>query len=462
MQRTGLAPRMFRRILIANRGEIAIRVIRACREMGITSIAVYSKADQTSMHVGLADESICIGPPSASESYLHIPGIIAAAEICDAQAIHPGYGFLSENPKFATICKDCHIGFIGPTPESIALTGDKSRCREAVKSAGVPTVPGSEGRVTDPKEALAIAKKIGFPVLIKAAAGGGGKGMRIAHNDASLNSSFKVATAEAEAAFGDGGVYLEKFIENARHIEVQVLGDNYGKIIALGERECSIQRRHQKLIEESPSPGLNASQRNRLMRAALRAAKAVNYSNAGTAEFLLAQDGSFYFIEFNARIQVEHPVTELVTRIDLVKQQIRLAAGEKLDFNGPDRIGHAIEARVYAEDPEHNFMPSPGVIKNMYMPGGPGVRVDTHIFAGYEVPRYYDSLLAKVCAWGEDREEAIERLAGALDEFQIQGIKTTAEFCARVLRTSRFRRGELSMNFLDWFMQSQMGGGGRS
>jgi len=451
---------MIRRILIANRGEIAIRVIRACREMGITSIAVYSKADQTSMHVGLADESICIGPANASESYLHIPGIIAAAEICDAQAIHPGYGFLSENPRFATICKDCHIGFIGPSPEAIALTGDKARCRQVVKDAGVPTVPGSEGRVTDPKEALAIAQKIGFPVLIKAAAGGGGKGMRIAHNDVTLNSALKVATNEAEAAFGDGGVYIEKFVENARHIEVQVLGDNFGKIIALGERECSIQRRHQKLIEESPSPGVNASLRNRLMRAALRASKAVNYSNAGTVEFLLGEDGNFYFIEFNARIQVEHPVTELVTRLDLVKEQIRIASGERLGYNGPDRIGHAIEARVYAEDPEFNFRPCPGVITNLYMPGGPGIRVDTHIFAGYEVPRYYDSLLAKVCAWGADRNEAIERLAGALDEFQIQGIKTTAGICARILRTSRFRRGELSMNFLDWFLQSQGSGSG--
>ena len=315
--------------------------------------------------------------------------------------------------------------------------------------------------MSDPKEALAIAQKIGFPVLIKAAAGGGGKGMRIAHNDVALSSAFKMATTEAEAAFGDGGVYIEKFVENARHIEVQVLGDNFGKIIALGERECSIQRRHQKLIEESPSPGINASLRNKLMRAALRAAKAVNYSNAGTAEFLLGEDGNFYFIEFNARIQVEHPVTELVTRLDLVKEQIRIASGEHLGYNGPDRLGHAIEARVYAEDPEFNFRPCPGTITNLYMPGGPGIRVDTHIFASYEVPRYYDSLIAKVCAWGADRNEAIERLAGALDEFQIQGIKTTAGICARILRTSRFRRGELSMNFLDWFLQSQGSGSGR-
>lgn len=443
-------------MLIANRGEIAVRVVRACREMGITSIAVYSQADQESMHVGLADESICIGPPNATESYLKIPSIIAAAEICDAQAIHPGYGFLSENPKFATICRDCHITFIGPSPEAIALTGDKSQCRDTVKAAGVPVVPGSEGRITDAKEALELARKIGFPVLVKAAAGGGGKGMRIAHNDVALNHAFKIATTEAEAAFGDSGVYLEKYIEGARHIEVQILADNYGKIIALGERDCSLQRRHQKLIEESPAPNLNASIRNRIIRAALRAAKATGYSNAGTAEFLLGADGQFYFIEFNARIQVEHPVTEQVTGIDLVCEQIRLAAGEHLGYAGPDREGAAIEARVYAEDPDNNFAPSPGIIRNLYLPGGPGVRIDTHIFAGYTVPRYYDSLLAKVIGWGKTREQAMDRLAGALDEFRIEGIKTTAPFCARILRSGRFRRGEVSTGFIDWFLQTQM------
>jgi acetyl-CoA carboxylase biotin carboxylase subunit len=423
--------------------------------MGITSIAVYSQADNDSLHVGLADESICIGPPQASESYLKIASIIAAAEICDAQAIHPGYGFLSESPKFATICRDCHITFIGPSPEAIALTGDKSQCRETVKAAGVPVVPGSQGRITDAKDALDLAQKIGFPVLIKAAAGGGGKGMRIAHNDVALNHAFKIATAEAEAAFGDGGVYLERYIENSRHIEVQILGDNYGKIIALGERECSIQRRHQKLIEESPAPNLSASVRNRIIRAALRAAKATGYSNAGTAEFLVGQDGQFYFIEFNARIQVEHPVTEQVTKIDLVREQIRLAAGEHLGYAGPKRDGAAIEARVYAEDPDNGFAPSPGRISNLYLPGGPGIRVDTHIFAGYNVPRYYDSLLAKVIAWAPDRAQAIERLAGALDEFGIEGIKTTAPLCARILRSGRFRRGEVDTSFLDWFLQTQ-------
>jgi acetyl-CoA carboxylase biotin carboxylase subunit len=429
--------------------------MRACREMGITSIAVYSQADETSMHVGLADESICIGPPPASESYLNIPGIIAAAEICDAQAIHPGYGFLSESPKFATVCRDCHITFIGPSPESISLTGDKSTCRDTVKAAGVPVVPGSEGRISEAKDALELARSIGFPVLIKAAAGGGGKGMRIAHNDVALNHAFKVATTEAEAAFGDGGVYIEKYIEDARHIEVQILADNYGKTIALGERDCSLQRRHQKLIEESPAPNLNASVRNRIIRAALRAAKATGYTNAGTAEFLLGGDGQFYFIEFNARIQVEHPVTEQVTGIDLVHEQIRLAAGENLGYAGPRRKGWSIEARIYAEDPDNGFAPSPGVIRNLYLPGGPGIRIDTHIFAGYTVPRYYDSLLAKIIAWGSDRDQAVERLSGALDEFRIDGIKTTAPFCARILRSSRFRRGDVSTGFIDWFLQTQ-------
>lgn len=447
---------MFRRILIANRGEIAVRVIRACREMGITSIAVYSKADQNSLHVGLADESICIGAAPASESYLHIPAIIAAAEICDAQAIHPGYGFLSENPKFAAICKDCHIGFIGPDAEAIALTGDKARCRGVVKSAGVPVVPGSEGLIKDAKEALALAQDIGFPVLIKASAGGGGKGMRIAHNDVALNHAFNVATTEAQAAFGDGGVYLEKFVENGRHIEMQVLADQHGKIVTLGERECSIQRRHQKLIEETPSTAVQPSLRSKLARAAVRAAKATGYANAGTVEFLLGPDNQFYFIEFNARIQVEHPVTEQVTRMDLVTEQIRVAAGEHLGYSSIKPEGCAIEARIYAEDPEKDFQPSPGRVDNVHIPGGPGIRVDTHLFTGYEVPRYYDSLLAKVIAWGTDRNQAIERLAGALDEFQIHGVKTTTSLCAKIVRSGRFRRGDISMDFLDWFMQTQV------
>jgi acetyl-CoA carboxylase biotin carboxylase subunit len=443
---------MFRRILIANRGEIAVRIIRACREMGITSIAVYSEADANSLHTHLADESICIGPAQASESYLHIPSIIAAAEICDAQAIHPGYGFLSESTKFATICRDCNIGFIGPSPEAIALSGDKAACRKKMKEAGVPTVPGSEGLIKDADEALRLAKEIGFPVLIKASAGGGGKGMRIAHNDVALQHAVSMASTEAKAAFGDGGVYLEKFVESARHVEVQVIGDNHGKIVSIGERECSIQRRHQKLIEETPSTAVNASLRNKMLRAAQRAARAINYSNAGTVEFLLTPDKQFYFIELNARIQVEHPVTEEVTRKDLVCEQIRLAAGEPLGYSSLPAAGSSIEARIYAEDPENNFAPSPGIVRNCHLPSGPGIRVDTHLFAGYEVPRYYDSLLAKVIAWGADRDNAIERLAGALDEFKIDGIKTTAALCATILRSGRFRRGDISMDTIDHFL----------
>jgi acetyl-CoA carboxylase biotin carboxylase subunit len=443
---------MFRRILIANRGEIAVRVIRACREMGITSIAVYSSADQESLHASLADESICIGPPTAGESYLHMPALIAAAEICDAQAIHPGYGFLSENPKFASICRECNIRFIGPTPESLALSGDKAACRKKVKSAGVPVVPGSEGIVTDPDEALRIAREIGFPVLVKASAGGGGKGMRIAHNDVALKNALSMASVEAQSAFGDGGVYLEKFLENARHIEFQVLADHHGHTVTLGERECSIQRRHQKLIEETPSVRLNNSLRSKMAKAALRATRAIDYTNAGTVEFLLTPDNNFYFIEFNARIQVEHPVTEEVTGIDLVKSQIRIASGEPLGYNSVQPTGHAIEARVYAEDPEANFAPSPGHVGRCHLPGGPGIRVDTHLFSGYTVPRYYDSLLAKVIARGRDRDEAIQRLASALEEFATEGVKTTARVCARIIRSDRFRRGDLGPDLIEQFV----------
>lgn len=443
---------MFRRILIANRGEIAIRIIRACREIGITSIAVYSEADQNSLHTHLADESICIGPAEASESYLHIPGIIAAAEICDAQAIHPGYGFLSESSKFATICRDCHIGFIGPTPEAIALSGDKAACRKAMQAAGVPVVPGSDGLIEGAEDALGVANRVGFPILVKAAAGGGGKGMRLAHNDVALQHAVSVAAAEAKAAFGDGGLYLEKFVENARHIEFQIMSDNYGKIITMGERECSIQRRHQKLIEETPSVALKDSQRARMARAAQRAAKAIGYTNAGTAEFLLAPDNHFYFIEFNARIQVEHPVTEEVTGKDLVCEQIRIASGEPLGYSAVKSNGSSIEARIYAEDPHNDFQPCPGIVRELHLPGGPGIRVDTHLFAGYEVPRYYDSLLAKIIARGSDRNQAIQRLSGALEEFRITGVKTTANLCGQIIRSGRFRRGTISMNTIQDFL----------
>lgn len=444
---------MFRRVLIANRGEIAIRIIRACRELGITSIAVYSTADQDSLHTHLADESICIGPPPPSESYLHIPGIIAAAEVSDAQAIHPGYGFLSENAKFASICRDCNIGFIGPSSEAISMSGDKAACREKVRAAGVPTVPGSDGIIGDPDEALKVAKEIGFPVIVKATAGGGGKGMRLVHNDVSLQHAVNMAAREAEAAFGDGGLYIERYIENARHIEFQILADEHGKIITMGERECSIQRRHQKLIEETPSTALKESQRARMAKAALRVAKAIGYTNAGTAEFLLAPDNQFYFIEFNARIQVEHPVTEEVTGKDLVCEQFRIAAGEHLGYNSVRPNGWAIEARIYAEDPENDFRPCPGLVEHCHIPGGPGIRVDTHLFSGYRVPRHYDSLLAKVIAWGTDRNQATERLAGALDEFRVQGIKTTSALCAQILRSGRFRRGDISMALIDHFLR---------
>lgn len=443
---------MFRRVLIANRGEIAVRIIRACRQMGITTIAVHSSADANSLHVQLADRSICIGPPEPSESYLKIPNIISAADIADAQAIHPGYGFLSESPRFAAICRECHIAFIGPNSDAIALSGDKAVCRATVKAAGVPVVPGSEGLVKDPEEALRLANEIGYPVLIKAAAGGGGKGMRVAHNDASFKHALSVASTEAKAAFGDGGVYLEKFLENARHVEIQVLADEHGTVLSLGERECTIQRRHQKLIEETPSTGLTPKLRAKMSQAAVAAAQAMGYTNAGTAEFLLAQDGSFYFIEFNARIQVEHPVTEEVTGIDLVREQLRIASGLPLEYKEVKPHGAAIEARVYAEDPDHNFRPSPGRITRCHIPGGPGVRVDTHIYSGYEVPRYYDSLLAKVIARGKDREEAIERLACALDEFETDGVKTTAKLCARIVRGDRFRRGDLAPDLLDEYL----------
>ncbi|MCP4644597.1 MAG: acetyl-CoA carboxylase biotin carboxylase subunit [bacterium] len=443
---------MFRRVLIANRGEIAVRIIRACRESGMTSIAVYSTADQDCLHTSLADESICIGPPTAAESYLNIPGIIAAAEICDAHAIHPGYGFLSENAKFASICRDCNIGFIGPTPEAISLSGDKAACRAAVKAAGVPVVPGSEGLITDAKEAVVIAKRIGFPVLVKASAGGGGKGMRIAHNDVALQSAVSMASAEAQAAFGDGGVYIEKFVDKARHVEFQILADTHGKVASLGERECTIQRRHQKLIEESPATALTPALRTRMTKAAIRAARAIDYSNAGTVEFLVAPDNQFYFIEFNARVQVEHPVTEEVTDIDIVKEQFRLAAGEPLQATAVKPTGAAIEARVYAEDPDNGFAPSPGLVTRCHIPGGPGIRVDSHLFPGYTVPRYYDSLLAKVIARGRTRDEAIDRLAGALEEFTTEGVKTTANLCARVIRSDHFRRGDLSLELLDEFV----------
>lgn len=445
---------MYRRILIANRGEIAVRIIRACREAGITSIAVYSTADQDSLHTYLADESICIGPPPAQESYLNIANIIAAAEVSDAQAIHPGYGFLAENDKFAATCRDCNIGFIGPSPEAIALSGDKAACREKVEAAGVPIVPGSDGLVKDPEQAVAIAHKIGFPLLVKAALGGGGKGMRVVHNDAALSHAVNMAAQEAQSAFGDGGVYIEKYIEKARHIEFQILGDEHGKIITLGERECSVQRRHQKLIEESPAPNFPNAVRSRMAKTAIRAAKAIGYSNAGTAEFLLTADNQFYFIEFNSRIQVEHPVTEEVTGIDLVREQIRIASGEPLGYSAPRPTGWAIESRLCAEDPARNFAPCPGLVTRCHFPGGPGIRIDSHLFSGYAIPPYYDSLVAKVIARGRDREQAIERMVCALEEFQTEGIENTGKLCSRVISSNRFRRGDLDTGMLEDFVNA--------
>lgn len=443
---------MFRRVLIANRGEIAVRIIRACREAGITTIGVYSAADQESLHTFLADETICIGPPPASESYLNIANIIAAAEVSDAQAIHPGYGFLAENEKFAATCRDCNITFIGPSPEAIALSGDKSACRKKVEEAGVPVVPGSEGEVTDPEQALDVARSIGFPVLVKASFGGGGKGMRVVHNEAALQHAVNMASQEAESNFGSGGLYLEKYIERARHIEFQILADTHGKVIALGERECSVQRRHQKLIEETPAPNFSNSVRSRMSKMAIRAAKAIGYTNAGTVEFLVTPDNNFYFIEFNARIQVEHPVTEEVTGIDLVREQLRIAAGEALGYNAPRPNGWAIEARVCAEDPAKGFAPAPGEVGRCHFPGGPGIRVDTHLFPGYKIPPHYDSLIAKVIAHGKDRDEALQRLVGALDEFTTEGVTNTSGLCGRIIAGDRFRRGDLDTHLIDEYL----------
>jgi len=443
------------KILIANRGEIACRVMKTCRKMDIKSVAVYSDADRKALHVRMADEAVHIGASPATESYLVIDKIIAACKSSGADAVHPGYGFLSENAEFARRLKKAGITFIGPSPESMEAMGLKDAAKKLMEKAGVPVTPGYHGKDQDAKLLKAKAGMIGYPVLIKATAGGGGKGMRIAHNDAALKNALGVAMKEAEAAFGDGSIYLEKFVEGGRHIEVQIMGDNNGKIATLGERECSIQRRHQKLIEETPAFIMKDSLRRAIIKAGHRAAKAVNYTNAGTVEFLLARDDSFYFLELNARIQVEHAVTEEVTRKDLVAEQIRIACGEPLGYTSLRPRGHAIEARIYAEDPENNFAPNPGLIKRCHIPGGPGIRVDTHIFAGYMVPRYYDSLLAKVIAWGEDRNQATERLAGALDEFRIQGIKTTAALCATIVRSGRFRRGDISMDMLQHFLPKQ-------
>jgi len=441
---------MFHKILIANRGEIAVRIIRACRDLGIRTVAVYSKADRDCLHVRLADEAICIGEAPSSESYLNVPSIISAAEVADVDAIHPGYGFLSENPHFAEICESCQIKFIGPKPESVRLTGDKSLARETMRKAKVPIISGSRV-VRDQAEALRIAKKLGYPVIIKAKAGGGGKGMKVAHNDGKLVNGFLTAQAEAEAAFGDREVYIEKYIGEPRHIEFQILADRHGTVLHLGERDCSVQRRHQKLIEESPAPLLDRKMRRKMGEMAVRAARAFQYEGAGTVEFLVDEHDRFYFIEMNSRLQVEHPVTEMVTAIDIVKEQIRIASREKLGY-GQDAIklnGAAMECRINAEDPDANFMPSPGKIETLRLPGGPNIRVDTHVYSGYVIPPYYDSMIAKVIAHGRDRAETIQIMLRALKETAIGPVKTTIPLLEKVLNRPRFRQGRVSTNFIE-------------
>lgn len=442
---------MFSKILIANRGEIALRIIRACKELGVRTVAVYSEADVNSLHVRFADEAICIGGADSSNSYLNIPTIISAAEITDVEAIHPGYGFLAENPHFAEICESCQIKFIGPTSENMKLLGNKMATKDVMRKAGIPIIPGSDTVVKTKEEALKIAKRIKYPVIIKATAGGGGKGMRIAHNDVRLVSAFYMAQSEAEAAFGIPDVYIEKYIEHPRHIEFQVLADESEHIVHLGERDCTIQRRHQKLIEESPSPFLNSKMRKRMGELAVRGISKIRYVNAGTMEFLVDENANFYFMEMNARIQVEHPVTEMITGIDLIKEQMRITAGMKLGYNQDDIVfrGHAIECRINAEDTENNFMPSPGKVQSYHTPGGRGIRIDSHVYAGYEIPSHYDSMIAKIIAHGNTRNEAIYTMQRALDEFVIGPIKTTLPFHRRVMADDAFIRADIDTGYAE-------------
>jgi len=449
---------MFRKILIANRGEIALRVIDACKELGIATVAVYSEADRNALHVRFADEAVCIGPPRSSESYLNIPQVISAAEITNTDAIHPGYGFLSENANFAEVCETSHITFIGPTPDLLRMMGEKDQARREMAAAGVPVVPGSQGIVADEAAALGEATRIKYPVILKASSGGGGRGMRVVRAEDELAAAFATARNEAQQAFGIPDLYIEKFIERPRHIEFQVLGDKHGRVIHLGERECSIQRRHQKLIEESPSTAVDAKLRSELGARVVAALELVGYTSAGTVEFLMDEDGSIYFIEMNARIQVEHPVTEMVTGIDLIKSQIRLAAGEKLaDVVGEPRLrGHAIECRVNAEDPE-TFVPSAGRITVFRTPGGPGIRVDTAAHADAVIPPYYDSLVAKLIAFGDTRPEAIARMRRALEMFVVEGIKTSIPLQRKIMMDQDFMAGRLDTHFLDRFATSHAG-----
>jgi acetyl-CoA carboxylase biotin carboxylase subunit len=444
---------MFKKILIANRGEVALRIIFACRELGIKTVAVYSQADENSLHVRFADEDFCIGPARSADSYLNVPAIITTAEIFGADAIHPGYGFLSESAYLAEVCEACHIRFIGPSPQVIRMMGDKARARRVMKKAGVPVLPGTESPIDSEEKALKAAKEIGFPVIVKATAGGGGRGMRVVRNAAELPHAVQTAQREAEAAFGVGDVYIEKYIESPRHVEFQVLGDHHGGVVHLGERECSIQRRHQKLIEESPSPVLSEKMRRRIGNVVIDAAKAVQYTNAGTFEFLMDPDGRYYFMEANTRLQVEHPVTEMVTGVDIVKEQIRIAAGERLSFKQSEVTftGHSIECRINAEDPE-TFVPSPGVIHVFSVPGGPGVRVETCAHSECTVSPYYDSMIAKIIVHGRDRQEAIGRMKRTLEMTVIEGIKTTIPLHLRILSDPEFVAGTISTSFMERFL----------
>lgn len=446
---------MFNKILIANRGEIALRIIRACKELGIKSVLVYSQADEDSLPVRLADQAVCIGPAPSTQSYLLIERIISVAEICDVDAVHPGYGFLAENAHFAEVCKSCNITFIGPTPEQMSAMGDKAVARETMKKAGVPITPGSNGIVDTEEKALTIARKLKYPVIVKASAGGGGRGMRTAHNDHSLVQAFHQARTEAERAFGNGDVYIEKFIENPKHIEVQILGDKYGNVVHLGERDCSMQRRHQKLIEECPSPSISPALRKKMGEAAVRAAKAVNYSSAGTIEFLLGPNEEFYFMEMNTRVQVEHTISEMISGVDIIKEQIRVAAGERLSVTQKQvkLTGHAIECRINAEDPYRNFAPCPGLISFYAAPGGFGVRVDSHVYSGYRIPPHYDSMIGKLIVYAPTRQEALARCRRALDEYLIEGVQTTIPFEQFILDTKDFREGNYDTGFIERLMK---------
>ena len=442
---------MVQKVLIANRGEIALRIIRSCRELGIATVAVYSTVDKNALHVQLADEAVCVGDSLSNKSYLNIPNILAAATSRGVDAIHPGYGFLAENDKFAEMCNDHGIIFIGPSPNSIRLMGDKSTAKETMDGVGVPTVPGSKGLLVSIDKAFKLADQMGYPVIIKATAGGGGRGMRLVEKAETLEKMFKAAQGEAEAAFGNDGLYMEKFIKKPRHVEVQILADKSGNVIHLGERDCSVQRRHQKLLEESPSPAINKELREKMGNAAIAAAKSINYEGAGTVEFLVDENEKFYFMEMNTRIQVEHPVTEMVTGVDLIAEQIKIAAGQNLEFN-QEQIqlnGHAIECRINAEDPTHNFRPSPGRITGWLPPGGPGVRVDSHVYTGYEIPPFYDSLIGKLIVWGKDRNAAIKRMNRALNECAVTGIPTTINFHLNLLEKQKFKEGKIHTKYVE-------------